>query len=220
MPARHLLGLINELLDLARIEAGQLALTLDAGGAGAAGARTACSLVLPLALQHSVQLLDPTTRRRRGRVRADRERLQQVLLNLLSNAIKYNRAGGQVRRDGWRATATRVRIDRQRHRPGPGRGSSACACSRPSSGSAPTAAAVEGAGIGLALCKRLVELMDGRIGRGQRARRAAAASGCDWPGCRCRCEADVAAAAQPPRLDAAAIRAPCSTSRTTRSTCC
>jgi PAS domain S-box-containing protein len=159
--SQRLLGLINELLDLERIEAGELPLTLDAVEL-APLLQQCLQASEAVALEHRVQLPDPQTLSLDGRVVADFERLKQVLLNLLSNAIKHNRRGGQVglqvARDGdaLRITVTdtgtgldeaqRSRLFHAFERLGADRG------------------AVDGAGIGLALSKRLVELMDGQIG--------------------------------------------------------
>jgi PAS domain S-box-containing protein len=158
---RRLLGLINELLDLERIEAGQLALTPDA--VELAPLLQECLLASEaVATQHRVQLPDPQAMALSGHVVADRERLKQVLLNLLSNAIKHNRRGGQV---GLQVTpdgdALRITVSDT----GPGldeaqRSGLFHAFERLGAGRA----AVDGAGIGLALSKRLVEMMDGQIG--------------------------------------------------------
>lgn len=89
-----LLSIINDILDLSRIEAGKLDLQIGAGApgrraaAGAGPARTA-------AQRAGVHLYaDPVDEQ--AAVLADPVRLRQVLSNLLSNAVKYNRAGGSV----------------------------------------------------------------------------------------------------------------------------
>src|SRR5206468_9864734 len=92
---RHLLNLINEVLDISRIEAGTLQLSLEPVCLEEAIAE-ALDLMRPLAAERSITLgaseaLDSTTY-----VLADRQRLKQVLLNLLSNAVKYSATQGSV----------------------------------------------------------------------------------------------------------------------------
>jgi CheY-like chemotaxis protein/anti-sigma regulatory factor (Ser/Thr protein kinase) len=90
---RHLLGLINDVLDLARIESEDFSLRLEPVNLSLA--LDAClSLIAPLALDSRVVLPAPPAAP--CWVQADRRGLDQVLMNLLSNAIKYNRAGGRV----------------------------------------------------------------------------------------------------------------------------
>ena len=92
---KHLLSLIDDLLDVARIEAGQLAVTSSALLV-APVLLEALALLKPLASQYHVQLQAPGDCGRLS-VQADRQRFTQIVLNLLSNAIKYNGAHGQVR---------------------------------------------------------------------------------------------------------------------------
>lgn len=88
----HLLGLINEVLDLSSLESGELPLP-----AQAVALRPLIDEVMPLvenlALQHDVRLHRIGSE---GTVRADPTRMRQVLINLLTNGIKYNRPGGSV----------------------------------------------------------------------------------------------------------------------------
>ncbi|MES2884195.1 MAG: ATP-binding protein [Pseudomonadota bacterium] len=91
---RHLLGLIDEVLDIARIESGEMKLEVTPQ-ALAPLAQELRELIAPLASQHGVAVYLGKSLGGLA-VQADRRRLQQVLLNLLSNAIKYNRAGGEV----------------------------------------------------------------------------------------------------------------------------
>jgi len=157
---RHLLYLINEVLDLARIEAGALQLQLrPVDLAEVAG--ECLSLVQPLAGDGAIDLRCDSTAP--CTVQADPTRLKQVLLNLLSNAVKYNRPGGQVR-VSWRAEDSgKVRIEVQ----DTGRGLSPAQQERLFQAFERLDAEegdVEGAGIGLALSKWLVDLMQGEIG--------------------------------------------------------
>ena len=91
----HLLALINEVLDLARIESGKLQLSIESVGVEQI-VREALTLIAPVAEKHQVRVVDETKGHRQLYVMADRTRLKQVLLNLLSNGVKYNKAGGTV----------------------------------------------------------------------------------------------------------------------------
>ena len=86
--------MINDVLDLSRMEAGNLRLTL-APVSLADLAQEAMAMVEPAALQAGVGL-DLSLSPQADRVQADALRLRQVLINLLGNAVKYNRPGGQV----------------------------------------------------------------------------------------------------------------------------
>ena len=91
---RHLLALINELIDIARIESGEFSLSVEPVSVRPVVEET-CQLMAPLAAERSITLGQPTPPPGLA-VNADRQRLRQILVNLLSNAIKYNRAGGTV----------------------------------------------------------------------------------------------------------------------------
>jgi signal transduction histidine kinase len=96
-------------------------------------------------------------------VRADYIRLKQVLMNLLGNAVKYNREGGTVA-VSWQGPAdgrVRITVADTGHGIPPERQGELF---QPFSRLGAEATSVEGTGIGLAICKRLVEMMDGRIG--------------------------------------------------------
>jgi CheY-like chemotaxis protein len=96
-------------------------------------------------------------------VQADRTRVKQVLVNLLSNAIKYNRAGGSVVVDCVATSPVRIRLSVRDD--GEGLAPEMLAqLFEPFNRLGQEANAEEGTGIGLVVCKRLVELMGGRIG--------------------------------------------------------
>ena len=92
---RHLLDLINEVLDISRIESGQLTLSREPVSLRQV-VQEAVPLVRPLAAARRITLAHPDLARCGQYVMADHQRLKQVLLNLLSNAVKYNRDGGRV----------------------------------------------------------------------------------------------------------------------------
>jgi signal transduction histidine kinase/ActR/RegA family two-component response regulator len=91
---RHLLDLINDVLDLSRVEAGSMAISAEPVHVGDLVADT-MQLVRPMATDRRIDLTTDAERCQQY-VHTDRQRARQILLNLLSNAIKYNRDAGQV----------------------------------------------------------------------------------------------------------------------------
>lgn len=92
---RHLLELIDEVLDIARIEAGKLRLSTEPVAIGDV-LTDAMGLLGQMADASGVEIQKKIAGSSGGYVLADRQRLKQVILNLLSNAVKYNRRGGSV----------------------------------------------------------------------------------------------------------------------------
>lgn len=159
----HLLDLINEVLDIAAIEAGRLTLSLEPVDAIAV-AEECISLLGPLAGGDGITLtLDRSLIGPWGHhVVADRQRLKQVLLNLISNAIKYNREHGHVRISFSPDGDRRLRIDVA----DTGNGIEAGKLPQlfiPFDRLGAEASSVEGTGLGLALAKSLVETMGGTM---------------------------------------------------------
>ncbi len=91
---RHLLDLINEVLDLAKIESGRIEMSMEGVDLSSLG-EDCRHLIQPLAENAGIGLTIDLAAE--SVVFADRVRLKQVLLNLLSNAIKYNRPQGNIR---------------------------------------------------------------------------------------------------------------------------
>jgi len=91
---RHLLILINDLIDIAGIESGDLSLVLEPVCVPAA-VEEASRLMGPLAAERSIRIIHHCACPALA-ARADRQRLSQVLVNLISNAVKYNRPGGTI----------------------------------------------------------------------------------------------------------------------------
>ena len=92
---RHLLGLVSEVLDLSRLEAGRLELAREVGRAGDE-ADAALALLRPQAAEKGVFLDDACGGMRAARYSGDPQRVRQILVNLVSNAIKFTEAGGRV----------------------------------------------------------------------------------------------------------------------------
>ncbi len=155
----HLLNLVNEVLDLARIDSGRVDLSLEAVSCPEVITETV-SLIEPFAEKEGIRLIAGP--HEELCVIADRDRLKQVLVNLLSNAVKYNSPEGSVTvtlaRDGETVRISvsdtgmgipeekRAELFTQFNRLGRESGE------------------IEGSGIGLALSRRLVTLMGGTIG--------------------------------------------------------
>jgi len=157
---RHLLGLINEVLDISRIETGRLQLSLEPVPVGET-LRGALDIVRPLAAQHGIAL-NAGAADERQHVLADRQRLQQVLLNLLANAVKYNRTGGTVAVSCEEILGERLRILVR----DTGHGISPDKLDRlftPFDRLGAEGTGVEGTGLGLALSKHLVDVMGGTL---------------------------------------------------------
>jgi len=158
--ARHLLALINEVLDIAAIEAGRLPLSLEPVAVADVVAETV-SLIRPLADQHQVLLVNPPLSCA-SHLQGDRQRLKQILLNLLSNAVKYNRQGGRVELECGPAADGRLRI--QVLDTGPGIAAEAMGqLFVPFERLGNEQSGVEGAGLGLPLSRRLAEAMGGTL---------------------------------------------------------
>ncbi len=106
---RHLLHLINEVLDITRIEAGRTSPSLEP--VRLAGiVEESLDLIMPLAAHRQIQVVSATPGIWDRYVRGDSQRLKQILLNLLSNAVKYNRDGGMVRISGEDRAEGRLRL--------------------------------------------------------------------------------------------------------------
>ena len=157
---RHLLALINELIDIARIESGEFSLSVEPVALQPIIEET-CQLMAPLAAGRSITISQPSLSPALA-VKADRQRLSQILVNLLSNAVKYNRAGGTV-------TITCQAT-------GPGQASVTVADTGPGIPAVDLArvfapferlgaerTAIEGTGIGLPLARAFAEAMGGHL---------------------------------------------------------
>lgn len=159
---QHLLKIINDILDLSKIESGHVALdltyvdTIDT-------VKECIDLINSLAERHGIEVKPLRMNGTDIVVKADRTRLKQAVLNLLSNAIKYNERGGSVQisikstdnekvRISVEDTGTGIPLERQ------------IDIFEPFSRLGAEQKGIEGTGIGLTITKQLIELMDGEIG--------------------------------------------------------
>jgi len=158
---RHLLELINEVLDISRIESGNLSLSPEPVDLLEV-VKDIVDLIRPLAAERqlTIQVLAPPDPDLT--VQADRQRLKQVLLNLASNAVKYNRHAGTIRVACQATPDGRVVVAVQDT--GPGLSADKMArLFNPFDRLGAEETQVQGTGMGLALSKGLMEAMGGDL---------------------------------------------------------
>ena len=157
---RHLLDLINEILDLSRVEAGRMDLDLDAVSLEDA-LEHGVAMIRERAGAHGIAVevqIEPGL----GAVHADELKLKQVVVNLLSNAVKFSTDGGSV-------TVTAGRVDDDAHVSvrdtgiGIARDQQERIFEAFQRGGRTPSASAEGTGLGLTLSKQLVDLHGGRL---------------------------------------------------------
>jgi signal transduction histidine kinase len=156
---KHLLDLINDILDLSRIQAGRMTLKLDEVD------------VLDVVEEVGATLAPMMAKKRQSfsleqeevvpAIVADRFRLRQILLNLMGNACKFTHEGGQIKVRAHMATATTLELDVVDNGPGVAIEDQALIFEefRQARATRPG----EGTGLGLAITRRLVDLHGGRI---------------------------------------------------------
>jgi PAS domain S-box-containing protein len=156
----HLLALINEVLDIARIESDNVNLRLEPVSALEA-VHEVLDLTAPLAARAGVSLHGPDVDDVDVLLTADRQRLLQVLLNLVSNAIKYNHDGGRV---DLTVTEETDRVVLTVHDTGPGLADEQIQrLFVPFDRLGLEHSGIEGTGVGLALSRGLTERMGGSL---------------------------------------------------------
>ena len=172
----HLLALVNDVLDLSRIESGEMSVSSQAVQLSRV-IEEAATMVSPLVTKAGIEIFlaaelpEPGSDRRADArlappgdvwVNADPVRLRQVLVNLLSNAVKYNRPGGRVALT-WKRSDNECEIlitDT-----GMGIPADQLACLfQPFNRLGAESSAVEGTGIGLVLSRQLAAMMGGTLG--------------------------------------------------------
>jgi signal transduction histidine kinase/CheY-like chemotaxis protein len=156
----HLLALINELIDIARIESGEFSLSVEPVAMQPVVEET-CRLMAPLAGDRSITISQhfqcPALA-----VKADRQRLRQILVNLMSNAIKYNREGGAVVITCQAPSPDQVSLTMTDTGPGIS-GPDLDRIFDPFERLGAEQTAIEGTGIGLPLARAFAEAMEGHL---------------------------------------------------------
>ncbi len=157
----HLLTLIDDVLNLAQIESGQLSLSLEA--TDPADIFEEClALTRTLAEKQSIEVIDRTLNTELSAVMVDPTRFRQVLLNILSNAVKYNHENGSVILKAKETARGMLCVSVTDTGPGIPK-EKQDQLFQPFSRLGLEASDIKGTGIGLTITKQIVELMKGRI---------------------------------------------------------
>ncbi|MGK3977783.1 PAS domain S-box protein [Sorangium sp. So ce118] len=158
----HLLKLIDDILDLSRIEAGRVAVSLEPVSVPEVLAEVHATLD-PMALRAGVELSVAPLPAGLPKITADRTRFAQILMNYGSNAIKYGRKGGHATFAVSVPEGGRVRVSVADDGMGIAREQHA-KIFQPFQRAGQETGPIEGTGIGLAITKRLAEMMGGGVG--------------------------------------------------------
>ncbi len=159
---QHLLGLIDDVLDLAKIESGKVDLRLE--NIVIHSLLEECiELAQPIAERYGVNVVSPGKHCKDLSIYADPSRTKQVILNLLSNAAKYNQIGGHVNIDCEMLIDNTLRISVEDNGIGIAEDKWPDLF-KPFSRLGAETSEIEGTGIGLSVTKNLVEMMNGKIG--------------------------------------------------------
>jgi len=158
---KHLLDLVNEVLDITRIDAPDSTLSLEPIALSEV-AQEAIDMLQPLADTGGISIVQQLAPAPPTFVLADRQRLLQILLNLLANGIKYNKPDGQIFVSAEILPENRMRLDIT----DTGHGIAATDMAKlfvPFVRLNAEKLGVEGTGLGLVLCRRLAQAMNGSI---------------------------------------------------------
>lgn len=164
--AQHLLGLVNDILDIGRIEAGKLSLRLQTLNPRPV-LESSLALIAVQAVEKNLKLRDETTGLDLPRVRADEVRLRQVLLNLFMNAIKFTRQGSITLRAAPSRPPGFLRVEVEDTGIGVPEARQEAVFEKFVQAESVHARRFQGSGLGLAISRKLVELMGGTIGLGK-----------------------------------------------------
>ncbi len=159
---QHLLELIDQVLELAKIETGKFTIKIEATSIQQM-LRESIAMILPMAKMKNITVTANEDDWLVGEVLVDRTGIKQVLLNFLSNAVKYNRHGGSISVMVRAADVGNIRVEVSDTGPG-------IALDRQNEIFEPfnrlghEASEIEGTGIGLVITRKLLHMMDGDIG--------------------------------------------------------
>jgi PAS domain S-box-containing protein len=159
---KHLLNLINEVLDLSRIEAGELSISLEPVQLNSIILET-LDVIYPMAQEKSIKIEFKNQKMDNFFVKSDHQKLKQVLLNLVNNAVKFNKDSGLVTIKAEKYKNEKIRISII----DTGKGIAPEEIPKlfnPFQRIGSEISVIEGTGLGLAVSKKLMEAMHGSIG--------------------------------------------------------
>ncbi len=161
--AQHLLGLVNDMLDIGRIEAGRIALRLQDLDPRPV-IDSSLALIAVQAIEKGLHLRDKTSALQLPRIRADEVRLRQVLLNVLMNAVKFTRQGSITLQASVDSGAGYLRLEVEDTGIGVPQGMREVVFEKFVQANRSKVRRQDGTGLGLAISRKLVDLMGGTIG--------------------------------------------------------
>ena len=159
---QHLLSLVNDILDLSKIETGNTDVTIEDLDVKALITEI-CTMIKPQADTQYITIDNQASNGSGLEMKADYKKVKQVLLNIVSNAIKYNSENGTVTLSAYKTDDGKVRISISDTGDGISE-ESFHALFEPFNRLGQENSIILGTGIGLTICKQLVELMGGNIG--------------------------------------------------------
>lgn len=158
---QHLLGLINDILDLSKIESGTIDLSIQNHDLNSI-LNKALSLIQPIADKHAIEIINNVKTSPSIEINVDKIQFKQIILNILSNAIKYNSDKGKVIIDCSKGDENTLNLSITDL----GKGLTAeqlLQIFHPFDRAGAENSNIEGTGLGLAITKSLIEQMDGKI---------------------------------------------------------
>ncbi len=158
---QHLLNLINEVLDIASVDAGKMEIYIEALD-GLDIASEVIKIMQPLADERNITITINASGSDRVIVLADKHRLKQILINLISNAIKYNVDGGKITLSLENTSDKLAHINIADTGPGISKDDQK-KIFEPFQRTTNQANSIEGTGIGLTICQKFAGLMGGKI---------------------------------------------------------
>jgi signal transduction histidine kinase len=161
--AQHLLGLVNDMLDIGRIEAGRMSLHLQVLNPRPI-IESSLALIAMQAIEKGLTLRDESSALQLPLIRADEVRLRQVLLNLLTNSIKFTHKGSVTLRASLDSPAGFLRLEVEDTGMGVPENMTEAVFNKFFQANPSKSRRQDGTGLGLAISRKLVELMGGAIG--------------------------------------------------------